>query len=65
MNLSVVNSCLDHDKGTLGVLDLPEGEPIGFGEEDFHGWIGEDRLAEKEPWSEWCRLLKHRSGGRF
>ena len=43
--------------------------PIRFGEgtsTDGTSRIGravsEDKLSEKEPWSEWCRRLKHRSG---
>ena len=62
--LSVVDSGLTHDDA-LGV----EGEPIGFGEETSAnraartGWrVSEDKLSEKEPWLEWYRRPKQRSG---
>ena len=60
--LSVVDSGLNHDDDTLGVSDLPQREPLGFGEgtpADGAARIGrgvsEDKLSEKEPWPEWYR----------
>ena len=48
---SVVDSVLGHDDDTVGVRDLPEGEPIGFGEGlprmERRG-VSEDKLSVKE-----------------
>ena len=52
---SAVDSGLEHDDGTLDLCDLPEGQPIGYGEETLRvDRRGSDGVREERT-RRWCR----------